>query len=188
MALSIQTTPAILDWNTTKPKQSIEQPKAVVEGSLSLSKIRVEATLAKITIDQTQAFAEAGLKNNQAFSQEYVQLAKQKMQEGIGRRASQGDQLAKISDKGNPIPQQAAYNAYDQFLHEFGMVTIPRSGADIDVIQGQVDVQVTEGELTGKIRAQKPIVDYQQGRVERYMKQYNSISIQYEGDKVDLQV
>lgn len=188
MALSIQTTPAILAWNVTKPQQSIEQPKATVEGSLTLLKTKVEATLPKITIDQTQAFNESGLKTVRALGDEHVNFAKQKMQEGIGRRAQQGNQLAKISDHGNPISQQAAYNAYDQFLREFGMVTMPRSGPDIDVVEGQIDVQVTEGELTGNIRAQKPIVNYQQGRIERYMQRYNSITIQYEGDNVDLQV
>ena len=188
MVLSIQTQPAILAYNISKPQQSIQQPKATVEGSLSLPQVRVEATLPKITIDQTQAFNESGLKNVTAFSDDYVSYAKSKMQESIGRIAEQGTQMTEIHLGGNAIASQGAYNAYDQFDHEFGMVTMPRSGAQIDVIEGSVDIRVIEGELTGKIRAQKPIIDYQPGKVERYMQQYNSISFKYLGESLDLKL
>jgi len=188
MALQIRTTPAILGHNTIKPQLSIEQPKAQVEGSISFAKVQIETTLPKVTIDQDQAFNESGLKNMTAFSEDYVNFAKQKMQESTGRIAEQGNQLTDIHLGGDRIADQALYNAFDQFYHEFGMVTIPRSGAQIDVIEGQVNTSVVEGQITGKIRAQKPIIDHQQGRVERYMEQYNSISIKYLGEKVDLQV
>jgi hypothetical protein len=188
MALQIRTQPAILAYKISKPEQNIQQPKAQVEGSISHAKIRVEGTTPRITIDQTQAFNESGLKNIEAFAAEYVQLGKQKMQESAGRIAEQGDQLSDIHLGGNPIADQAMYNAFDQFYHEFGMVTMPRSGPAINVIEGRLDIQVTEGQVTGQIRAQKPIVDYKQGRIERYMKQYNSIEINYVGEKVDLQV
>lgn len=188
MALEIRTQPAILAYNISKPVQSIEQPRAQVQGSVTQAQTRVEATLPKIQIDQTQAFNESGLKNIEAFSAEYVSLAKQKMLESVGRIAEQGNQLAAIENGGNPIADQALYNAFDQFYHEFGMVTMPRSGPDITLIRGQVNTTVTEGQLTGRIVAQKPRIEYQAGKVERYMQQYNSISIKYVGDKLDLQV
>ncbi|MBN2794392.1 MAG: hypothetical protein JXR88_03215 [Clostridia bacterium] len=188
MALEIRTQPAILGYHISKPVQSIEQPKAHVEGALTQPQIQVEVRLPKIQIDQTQAFNESGLKNIEAFSQEYVAIAKQRMLESIGRIAEQGDQLAQINKKGNPVPDIAKYNAFDQFKHEFGMVTMPRNGPDISVIEGNVNVRVVEGELSGKIIAEKPRIHYQQGQVERYVAQYNSISIRYLGEKLDLQV
>ena len=188
MAFQINTTPAILGHNIIKPQVSIEQPKAQVEGSISFAQVRVEATLPKVTIDQDQAFNESGLKNNKAFSEDNISFAQQKMHEGVGRITSQGNDLADIQYGGNPIADQGFYNAYDQFYHEFGMVTMPRSGAQIDVIEGTVDITVQEGQITGSIRAQKPIISYQQGRIERYMEQYSSISIKYIGEKVDMKV
>ncbi len=188
MAMEIRTTPALLGHKISKPQQSIEQPKAQVDGSISFAKVRVEVSLPEVRIDQTQAFNESGLKNVQAFSDEYVAYAKQKMQESIGRIASQGTEMTNVHYGGDAIANQASYNAYGQFYHEFGMVTMPRSGAQIDVIEGQVKTKVEEGQITGKIRAQKPKVNYQPGKVERYMEQYNSISIKYLGEKVDLQV
>ena len=188
MALEIRTTPAILGHNITKPKQSIEQPKAQVEGGFTLSQVRVEATLPKVTIDQNQSFNESGLKDVKSFSEDYVAFAKQKMQEGIGRIAEQGNQLANVHEGGNAIADQALHNAFDQFYHEFGMVTMPRTRPQINLVEGQVDINVTKGQNNQRVVAQKPRIDYQLGKIERYMEQYSSISIRYLGEKVNLQV
>jgi len=188
MALEIRTTPAILGHNITKPQQSIEQPKAQVEGGFTLPQVRVEATLPKVAIDQNQSFNESGLKHVKSFSEDYVAFAKQKMQESIGRIAEQGNQLANVHEGGNVIADQGLYNAFDQFYHEFGMVTMPRTRPQIDLIEGQVNINVTEGQNNQRVVAQKPRIDYQPGKIERYMKQYNSISIRYLGEKVDMKV
>jgi len=188
MALSIRTQPAILGHNISKPQQSIEQPRAVVEGSLTFAKTEVEVSLPEIRIDQTQAFNESGLKTVKAFSDDYVAYAKQKMQESIGRIAEQGTQLTQVHLGGDQIAEQANYNAYEQFYNEFGMVTMPRTGPEITVIPGDVNTRVTPGEISGSIRAQKPIINYQPGQVERYMQQYNSIQIDYVGEHVDIKL
>ncbi|MCH4889298.1 hypothetical protein EZV73_17000 [Acidaminobacter sp. JC074] len=188
MALEIRTTPAILGHNITKPQHSIEQPKAQVEGGFTLPTIKVEVSLPTVDIDQNQSFNESGLKDNQSFSADYVAYAKQKMQESIGRIADQGNELTNVHEGGNQIADQALYNAFDQFYNEFGMVTMPRTRPQITLIEGQVDIQVTEGQNNQRVIAQKPRIDYQPGRVERYMEQKNSISIKYIGEKVDLQV
>jgi len=188
MALEIRTTPAILGIQRTPSNHSIEQPQAEWNGSLTLPIIHVEGTVSRVTIDQEDAFNESGLKNNEAFRQDSIAFALQKMAEGTSRRASQGDALAKINEGGDPIPDQALQNAYDQFLHEFGMVTMPRSGAKIDVIEGTLDIQVIEGEINGEFETHKPIIDYQPSKVERYMEQYNSISITYLGESLDFKL
>jgi hypothetical protein len=188
MAIQIRTTPAILSTNVTKPSVSIEQPKAIVDGSLTFAKIKVEGTLPKVQIDQDQAFNESGLKNVEAFSADYVAYAKQKFQESVGRIAEQGTQLTDVHLGGNPIADQAFYNAFDQFYNEFGMVTMPTSGPEITVQEGTLDITVQPGEISGQIRAQKPVINYKPGKVERYMEQYNSISIRYVGKNVDISV
>lgn len=188
MALDIKTRPAVLTTNVSKPIHSIEQPKAKWNGSITMSSVKVEGTLAKVTIDQEAAFNESGIKNNEAFLQDSVSYALQKMSEGVSRRTSQGDQFAKISQGGNPIAEQALQNAFGQFQHEFGMVTMPRSGAQIDVVEGTLDIQVTDGGLEGGYEPGKVIVDYQAGKVERSMEQYNSITIKYIGESLDLKV
>jgi len=68
------------------------------------------------------------------------------------------------------------------------MVTMPRTRPQIDLIEGQVNINVTEGQNNQRVVAQKPRIDYQPGKIERYMKQYNSISIRYLGEKVDMKV
>lgn len=186
--LRITTIPAILGHTINKPQQSIEQPKAQYNGSTSFAQIRVEATLPKVTIDQTAAFSESGLKNIDTFMRENVQRAKQIAIESVGRNAAQGSRLQDIHKGGNTIKSNARENAIDQFLHTFGMVTMPRSRPEINVIEGELDIQVTEGTISGGYEAQSPNIDYQPGNVERYMEQYNSITIEYLGEQVDLQV
>lgn len=188
MAMDIRTTPAILAYKTRPSSHSIEQPKAEWKGSFSLSKVNVEMTLPRVSIDQEAAFNESGLKNNEAFLQDSVAFALQKMSEGVGRRASQGDQLAKIHEGGDAIAMQAPQNAYDQFLHDFNMVTMPTSGAQIDLIEGQVDITVTDGAIEGGYEAKAPIIDYRAGKIERYMDQYQSITMKYLGETLDLSV
>lgn len=188
MAIEIKTTPMVISYNRTPAKLSIEQPKAQVDSSITHAQVRVTATLPKVTIDQDQAFNESGLKNVQAFSEEYVAYAKQKAQESVARIASQGDDLRDVHKNPNAIADNARYNAYDQFLHEFGMVTMPRTRPQIDVIEGELDIQVQEGEYNENVTVQKPIIDYQRGQWDFNVEQYNSISFRYLGKNVDLQV
>lgn len=188
MALEIRTKPAIIGINRTPSKLSIEQPKAQVSGSISLPQVKIEASLPKITIDQTQSFNESGLKSVTAFSDDYVNYAKRIRIESMGRIVSQGNALKDINLGGNPIANNARYNAVDQFQHEFGMVTMPRTRPRINVIEGQLDISVQEGQINQRIEAQKPIINYQKGKIEFYTKQYNSININYLSDSVDLKV
>ncbi len=188
MALEIRTKPALIGIKRTPGNQSIEQPKAKVEGSISFAKVNIESTLPKVQIDQNQSFNESGLKDNKTFSSDYVNFAKQKMQESMGRIADQGNQLAEIHLGGDPIADQALYNAFDQFYHEFGMVTMPRTRPEITVIEGKIDTKVQEGKIEGKIVPQKPILNYKVGKTEAYLKQMNSISIEYLGERLDLKV
>jgi len=148
----------------------------------------VEVSLPKITIDQDQAFNESGLKNVKAFRDDNTAYAKQKMQESMGRVASQGTEMTNVHTGMNAIAEQAVTNAFDQFLGEFGMVTMPRTRPQVDVIDGQIDIQVEEGQNTKRYVAQKPEIEVQNGKVNKYMKQYGSISIRYVGENVDLSV
>lgn len=186
MALEIRTTPALIAIRTTPGKQSIEQPRAEVEGSISLASVRIEGTLPKVKIDQNQTFNESGLKDIKTFSSDNVNFAYQKMQESIGRIAEQGTQMTDIHLGGDAIADQASYNAYGQFEHEFGMVTMPRTKPVVTVVKGTLDITVNEGQNNTKVVAKKVISSYERGKVETYLQQKKSISIKYLGERVDL--
>lgn len=188
MSLEIRTTPAILEINRTPGKQSIEQANVNVNGSISFAKVRVEGTVSKVSIDQNQCFNESGLKDNKTFSNDSANYAKQKMQESIRKIVEQGNRLKDIHLGGSAIADNARYNSVDQFTHEFGMVSMPNSRPRIDVTEGQLDINVEKGQITGKIISNKPNINYQVGKVETSLKQYNSISIKYLDERLNLQV
>lgn len=186
--MRITTKPAILGHTINKPQHSIEQPQSEYQGTTSYSQVRVEATLPRVTIDQTAAFSDSGRKNIEDFLSDNINYGKQVHSAAVGRTAAQGSALQDIHKGGYPIISNAIQNSIDQFINEFGMVTMPRSRPKIDVIEGQLDIQVADGQINGSFTQNQPIINYKAGNIERYMEQYNSINIEYLGEDVDLQV
>jgi len=178
---------AIIGIETQNAQLEIDQQEPDFEFDIKHPKVQVEATLPKVEISQAQAFSESGLKGVLELTFENTQIAKQAVLGGIQRRAQQGDQLTEIS-KPDPIPDIAKYNAVDQFKKDYNIVTMPTSGPDIQVIEGQLDIQVEEGQVNNNTKANRPIVDYTPGSVNIYMQQYNSLEIWTIGTKFDIKI
>jgi len=169
----------------TQPSQlQIEQPKADYELIIDEPKVRVESTLPKVQISQQQAFSESGLKGILELTSETAQIAKQLMFQGMSRVNQQGDELADIH-KPDPLPDHAKYNAYDQFKKDYNVATMPKSGPDIEVIEGVLDIQVEEGNVDIQSKPNNPVIDYRMGKVEIYMDQYPSLKIWVSGNQFD---
>lgn len=185
MRLEIRTTNALIGINTKNAYQNIEQPKADMDIKSTLPKVEIESTLPKVTIDQTRPFSESNLKNPFELTKEFIQIAKSAMESAKARVVRQGNDLADIHNGGNPIADQAEENAFTQFERETGMVTMPRSRPKIDVIEGKLNIKVKEGRVSNNTRPRKPIIDYNPGKVEIYLRQKNSINIEVKRDKFD---
>lgn len=183
MDLKITTTPAQIGIKTTPARLEIQQPKADVALNIEHPRVEIDSEPIQVQIDQYQCFAEAGLKNFLDLTKEGAQIAKNKAMQGIERIVSQGNALAAIHQGGNPIADQAEENAFHLDDAEFNFDLIPKSRPKIDFIGGEVDIKVIEGKVNPKVKVNKPIVDYTRGKVEIYLKQKNSINIEYVGKK-----
>ena len=188
MAMEIRTTNALIGVNRTPAKLDIKQPQAEVDRKITHAQVNVELSLPKIQIDQTQAFAESGLKKPLDLTAEIAQYSKSKMEESTGRIAEQGDALTDIHTGADVIADQALYNAYDQFSTEYNMVTMPRSRPEITVIEGDLDIKVKEGTIDEQTEIRRPEINNKAGKVEVYLKQRNSISMKYVGDSFDMKL
>lgn len=186
--LQIRSTPALIGIQSTLGRQSIQQPKADVNMNIEHPKVEITSDLPRVQIDQYQCFAEAGLKNFLDLTKEAAQLGKQAAMLGIDRRTRQGKELANIQNKSNPIPKQAEENAFELFNKEFGFGIVPKSRPRIDVIEGRANIQVREGKVNMDVQINKPIIDYTRGKVDIYLRQKNSIDIQYVGSNYDKQI
>jgi hypothetical protein len=177
---------AIIGIETQSAQVEIDQQEPDFELEIEDPKVRIESTLPQVQISQQQAFSESGLKGVLELTYENAQIAKQLLLGGIQRVSQQGDQMADIS-KPDPLPDQAKYNAWDQFKKDYNIATMPESGPDIEVIEGVNDIQVQEGHVENKTKtAYGPLIEYTPGSVRFYMQQYPNLEIWTVGSNLDL--
>ncbi|MGB3367257.1 MAG: DUF6470 family protein [Acidaminobacteraceae bacterium] len=188
MRIEMKSQNAYIGIKREDSKQSIEQPKAEVKISNKHAQVRVEATLPKVQIDQKQAFAESGLKGILQLSSDNSDEAMSRMAANISKKVEEGNQLANIKNNVDAIAEMAFNNSTGKSKDDFNMVTMPKSGATIDVIEGTIDISVDEGSAEITVDTKKPILDYTPGKIETYIRQKNSLEITVVNDKFDEKV
>ncbi len=181
MPLIIDQQRAQLGWQTQNAKLAMSNNHIqALDLEIQKPTLEMQSKAPRILIDQTQPFAEAGLKNIQAFMEESVSHAKQVLLEGIGRIVDDGNAWIDIHNDYDPIPDQAVYNAYEMFDKSFNYGAIPTSRPRIDVDEGSVTYHFTPGRVTNRGPMQKVDMQYTPGKVDYFMKQYASIQFRFE--------
>ncbi len=176
--LSIHTSPARMGFDIQKPKMEINSGKLdKLELSTKLPKLEMNTSLVKVEIDQSDCFAECGLKSVARFSADEASEAKSIGMEAIGTIVSQGNSLADIHLGGNPIPDNAEQNRFEQFVYDTNLVTMPTSRPRITVREGSVTINVKEGRVDNNTVVDMPKINYTKGSVKAYMKDYGKVDI-----------
>lgn len=129
MYISINTTPGKMEMNSKPAKLYMD---------IEPSQVKIDFRFVKIEIDQSEAFASAGLKNNEAFRDEWVRWAYQKVLEGIARINNEGDALAAIKNKGNTIAAIAESKTAQTY--DWRMDFIPKVGPKFSIVPGTGEV------------------------------------------------
>lgn len=186
MDIRITTTSASIGIKTTNGRLDIQQPQAQMSINTQEPRLKIHAAPAKMQIDQYQCFAEAGQKNYSDMTRGYAALGMRRSMEGIATIARQGDQMANIHQGGNVIIAQAAQNGFPQDRMEFNFDAIPKSMPKIYVQQGKLDIQVQEGKVDVRVKSSSPKIHYTPGKVDIYLRQKNSIKVQYIGKKLNV--
>ncbi|MFS0674204.1 DUF6470 family protein [Ornithinibacillus sp. 179-J 7C1 HS] len=168
--ISMTSNPARLEIRQPKADISIEQPHAMIS---------MKTTPAKLTIDQTQAWEDMNLKSASRSIKEFAQEGMQSASEGTARRASQGTELMKIENKGNPIKTQAYQNGYKSerslaigFIPSVFAVKINYQPSELEI-----DVKVNKPIIDSRIN--KPEINYIPGKVDIFMAQYEDLDIDF---------
>lgn len=180
--LGIESSPARLEMQSQPARMVFHQNNA---------KLNINTDPPRVTIDQYECFAEAGLKNNFDLLKEASSRAYQNALDFIGQTAEDGRTLASIENGGNPIAQIAARDAFP--VHEFGIGFIPQSRPKIDVtgsiqIEPVLDANGATNSVTGDYTPGSLNISYIPWQLNIYVKQYPTINIQYEGNTVDTQI
>ena len=181
MPISITSQPAILSWNTQNAvlEQSGNGAQTL---ALSVDKplLEMQTKLPKVRIDQSAAFAEAGLKNIKAFMDDAISYGRQMVSQGTSRIVSQGNEFINIQSNYDPIPDQAISNAYEMFDKEFNYGAIPSTRPSVTLDEGKVNYQFRPGRVANSSVSQKVQMNYTPGQVSYFNAQYASISFRYE--------
>jgi len=186
MDLRITTRQGLIGINTTQGKMNINYGKTKYYLQVKHPKIDMEVTQPKVKINQEKPLAEMGLKDVFTLTRSKVQEAKQACLNGIGKIARQGDELARIEAGGNPIPEQAEYNAFEQFMKEVNFDLIPKSRPEITLEEGKVYTNLEEGKLEVLGKPQEVNLNFSRGKIEIYLRQKPFIDVEYIGNNLDM--
>ncbi|MEA1976182.1 MAG: DUF6470 family protein [Bacillota bacterium] len=190
MRLQMRSQLALIGLNIQKPQLNLSTTKPQVNIETTKPKITMQSSQSKVLIDQTECFADAGIKSPERMSAENAQRAKQIAQENIAKVAQHGDQLSDIHlvHDDSVIADQAEYNAFTQFEHEYGYGAIPKHSPKFTPIKGELQIDVQPGSIN--VDYQKGTVNnnFQRGKVETYLRQKNSLEISVVNDRFDLKV
>ncbi|WP_303969816.1 DUF6470 family protein [Sporosarcina ureae] len=176
--LQIQTTPAKINLQVTKPIQEIQQPKATLSIEQPAAILEMSTTRPQLSIDTTENRADIDLKSIFRRTAENAQYGKQKALEGSGRRAEEGQQLMKIENGANlaDIIQQSSEKPMAKIEVRF---VGDRSKIQMEITPGSLDINVTPQKPKIDAQINKPIHDYTPGKVSVEMQQYGSIQIDW---------
>lgn len=183
MSIQISSTQALIGLKTTPGELSIRQPAAELRIENKLPRVEIENTFTQVQIDQTQPFSEAGLKPVLEWAYDATGRSAQAAASYTGKTVDQGNEMANIQNPGNPIAEQADYNAFGQFSVDYNVESVPKSKPSIQFNEGKASIQVHEGKAGITVTPKRPEIQLNQTTVEAYLRQKNSITITSTIDK-----
>ncbi|MDV6376992.1 DUF6470 family protein [Sporosarcina sp. GW1-11] len=176
--LQIQTTPAKIGLQVTKPIQEIEQPRATLNLEQPAAILEMSTTRPQLSLDTTENRADIDMKSVFRRTAENAQYGMQKVQEGIGRRAQEGQQLMKIEN--GAIIADIVKQSTERPMAELQVKFVgDRTKIKTDITAGSLDINVTPQKPIIDAQINKPIHNYTPGKVNVVMEQYGSIDIDW---------
>ncbi|WP_456273255.1 DUF6470 family protein [Bacillus sp. AK031] len=177
--LQIQTTNAQLGIQKSSSHIQMQQPKAQVNLHQPQPSIQMRQTPGRLTIDQTEAWADMNLKGILRRNKEIAQEGYQAWAQYLAKKAQEGSELMKIENGGGAIAAQAKRNGQLP-KHEFGIDFIPSPfSVRIDYQPGSVNVTHQTQDVVSAVTPQKPIIQYQPGDIKFNLMQQNSIQFDF---------
>jgi hypothetical protein len=165
--------------NIEKPIQEIQQPPAVQSIQQPKAILEIETIPGKLTIDQTKAREDVDLKSIGRRVEEFAQNGYQDWLKGLKRRASQGTELMKIENGGNPIAYQAKENS-EGLPKQFNIGWIPsHNSVQLSYEPAKVNIMAEPQKPKIEIEIRRPVHNYTPGKVSTEILEKNSLTIDF---------
>lgn len=175
--LQIQTTRGVLGLQITKPTQEIEQPRPTISQQQPAAILEMSTTRPKLSIDTTENRADIDMKSVFRRSAENAQFGHQSVQEGIARRAQEGQQLVKIENGGNALLEIIKQNSTPPPARLGIRFIGDRTKIQTDIQGGSLSINATPQKPVYDVQVNKPIHHYTQGKVTGQMERWPDIQI-----------
>lgn len=185
--IRLQQTYAQLGLRIQKPVQEIEQPKAELNLRQEPAILEIRQRPGELTIDTSEARANLDLKGPLERVRENAEYGHQKAMEAIAQISQEGDMLRAIENKGsNPIADIAFEESIIYQSKEIiAAGSLIGDGIEIRYKAHPVEIKVeTRGKKMDPV-IKKPTHKYTPGKVEGYIRQWNSLQIDFVGLNVD---
>jgi Family of unknown function (DUF6470) len=168
--LGIEKSNASIDIQQSHAQVELQQPKAIMD---------MKSVQPKLTIDQTQAWADMNLKSILRRNEEFAAEGNQAWIQYLAKTAQEGGELMKIENGGGVIAAQAKRNGQLP-KHEFGLGFIPSSfSVKFNYQPGEVRINIQPQKVVSNITVHQPIIHYQSGNINYHLNQQNSLQIDF---------
>lgn len=182
MGLVIDSVPAKLNVETTRPQLTIESRRAQLELRHKDIKVDIHTEMPRVIIDLDECFDTMGLMDPIDLTRK---AAKQGMQQALtyaGKVAGDGDSMAALENKENPVPYIVLRDAWPE--QEFVLDFIPKARPKITVTGGvRILPENNEGSVNNCIEGTYTpaaiSINYTPAQVKISMASYASISMRY---------
>ncbi|MEK4146238.1 DUF6470 family protein [Robertmurraya sp. FSL W8-0741] len=188
--LEIDSQLAYLGLNKSRSTIEIRQPKADMSLNQPQPEVEYMKTDSKLEIDQTEAFADANLKNPLRVVKEWAAKAKQKALQSIAENAVEGNRLMRIEgQRKSAIPEIARENSEpDQMQFNIGYMPSSADKVKFSYQPSTIEIKVHRGNFNIDIKPNEPIIKYNPGNLQIYLKQKASMQIRAVGAALDQKI
>ncbi|WP_078555827.1 DUF6470 family protein [Bacillus alkalicellulosilyticus] len=185
--LEMSSTKAQIGMRSHQPPLSISQRQADMRiNNDHGAKIEISSKASQLFIDQTEAFADAGLISPLRKATKYTRESVQRVNQYIAETAQEGDQLMRIENGGGQI-QRLAKNKGRLPEYDFKYAQVPSGTEKTKIKFSKPDLQIRarESRFDISVKKNEPIIHVPKWQTDIYVRQKESLHIRPVGLNVN---
>ncbi|MDD4802883.1 MAG: DUF6470 family protein [Syntrophomonas sp.] len=183
LQLRIEQQYARIGMEIREPTLKLQSTLPGIEIQTSPAELEMHSSHPRIHIDQSQCFADAGLKSPSVLSADCVSRAYSLAMEGIGRRVSEGNQLAQIN--GATVQDIAGDIPLFEDRLNFNCRSIPKQRPEISFDVEPVEVSFRPAQVNANLRRGRVENNFEMGKLQIYLLQKNYVRMYCTGQKLN---
>lgn len=164
-----------IGMDTEPGRYEIKQPRPVQQYKSTPSQLEIESPRGELQIDSGKAWDALGVGSNYGFLATVASEARRIALEGIARRVEDGNRMADLTNKNDPVPE-FALRAFDDLDIEYRTPAAP-DNVDVQYTAKKPTVQFDPARLDIQTQVNPPEIEYIRGKLDIYLTQKASIEI-----------